>query len=1312
MSTTTTAFQILHQTRTYFTTIIIQPPLRHHLISTFLKNTPPDHELILNTITIAAQTLEHALSTSTTSLKFSSLRLAENLLLPYSDNPFSCFLLSIIYHVSDRPTEATVKLLDVFYLKPSLSRMEIAVSVFEELFLVHFYPVFEWYNEERLKILSNLEGSSGYQSDEELVVVSGTRRLSNMSGDQASELKCLEREFKKLLDENCRNFAGYFKEVLRDKETVGLLNPPKVVLQNHEIYDEFECERDENEKEDFQLQNGRFNPMWADEERSMEENNSKNKTVKKYPSFVPERVSSKVFREIILANKADTSHAEQSDCEVDSCSGDNMSEISSWEYVHGNKEKNKKFESSYSNIAGSSCNIESPDPAMEDVDNQPVAGKHTPPKDFVCPITSNLFDDPVTLETGQTYERKAIQEWVERGNSTCPITRQRLQSDQLPKTNYVLKRLIASWKEQNLGSVVTQSEREESANKHKLNSKMHLVSASNVSHLSTTDHTVNDLRTAITELCTSEILEESEAAVLQIESFWREEPIGVEIQNMLSKPPVISAFVEILFNSVDVRILKATVILLSELIIRDNTIIQTLTRVDSDMDCIVVLFKNGLLEAVVLIYLLQPSIKSLVDVNMVDCILQVLRDNEDDSLKMTINPKTASVQLLRLVIGSSDGKTSSKIARRVVSSQATKSIIFYLQSDVLEEKIAAVGILLRCILADGASRNVIADKIQLAPIVESFIEANDEQRFEIVHFLFQLVKMKRRRLNEQILHIIKDEGIGSTMHTLLIYLQTALQEQCPIVAGLLLQLDLLAEPRKMSIYREEAIDTLISCLRNSEFPTGQLAAAETIVSLQGRFSSSGKPLMRAYLLKCAGLGKKYETMMRKANIQDIKEEDEAAEDWDRKMASVLVSHEFGLLFEALSEGLKSRYVDLCSLCFVSATWLVHSLSSLPDTGVRGAARLCLLNFFVTIFKSAKNTEDRALSMLALRSFIRDSEGLDELTIHIKDILKGLRELKKTTSEAFEMLKVLSEEQENSSQEFWNHKEIEQVDCTENGEVLSIVFFKDRFFSGHSDGTIKVWSMTENSLHLVQETREHSKAVRSLKVFQSTGRLYSGSLDKTERVWSLDNDMMHCDQVHEMKDHVNNLVVTDNFSCFVPQGTGVKVHSWNGESRLLNPNKQVRCLAFHNEKLYCGCQDNSIQVIDLPIGTPRTIQSGTRKILGKAIPVYSLEVHEGLLYAAGASMDGASVKIWNTSDETMVGSLPSTLEIRSMAIGAELIYLGGKGGLVEIWCKKKHTKVELLQTGTTCKVNCISFDINEDILVIGTSDGKIQVWGMN
>lgn len=102
------------------------------------------------------------------------------------------------------------------------------------------------------------------------------------------------------------------------------------------------------------------------------------------------------------------------------------------------------------------------------------------------------------------------------------------------------------------------------------------------------------------------------------------------------------------------------------------------------------------------------------------------------------------------------------------------------------------------------------------------------------------------------------------------------------------------------------------------------------------------------------------------------EDEKAADDWERKIASVLVSQEFGILFEALADGMKSRIPELRSTCFISATWLVYMLTILPDTGIQGAARVCLLKQFVTKLNSAKDVDDRILSMLALKSFLHFS----------------------------------------------------------------------------------------------------------------------------------------------------------------------------------------------------------------------------------------------------------------------------------------------------------------------------------------------------
>ena len=68
------------------------------------------------------------------------------------------------------------------------------------------------------------------------------------------------------------------------------------------------------------------------------------------------------------------------------------------------------------------------------------------PQDFICPLTGQLFEDPVTIETGQTFEQKAIKSWFDQGNKTCPVTGKALEYKLVPSTNLILKRVINSWK--------------------------------------------------------------------------------------------------------------------------------------------------------------------------------------------------------------------------------------------------------------------------------------------------------------------------------------------------------------------------------------------------------------------------------------------------------------------------------------------------------------------------------------------------------------------------------------------------------------------------------------------------------------------------------------------------------------------------------------------------------------------------------------------------------------------------------------------------------------------------------------------------
>ncbi|KAL4302179.1 hypothetical protein GQ457_10G020780 [Hibiscus cannabinus] len=66
------------------------------------------------------------------------------------------------------------------------------------------------------------------------------------------------------------------------------------------------------------------------------------------------------------------------------------------------------------------------------------------PYHFRCPISLELMRDPVTVSTGQTYDRSSIESWVATGNTTCPVTRVPL-ADFTFIPNHTLRRLIQDW---------------------------------------------------------------------------------------------------------------------------------------------------------------------------------------------------------------------------------------------------------------------------------------------------------------------------------------------------------------------------------------------------------------------------------------------------------------------------------------------------------------------------------------------------------------------------------------------------------------------------------------------------------------------------------------------------------------------------------------------------------------------------------------------------------------------------------------------------------------------------------------------------
>ncbi|KAJ6678969.1 RING-TYPE E3 UBIQUITIN TRANSFERASE [Salix purpurea] len=79
------------------------------------------------------------------------------------------------------------------------------------------------------------------------------------------------------------------------------------------------------------------------------------------------------------------------------------------------------------------------------------------PSVFICPISLDPMEDPVTLCTGQTYERSNILKWFSLGHCTCPTTMQELWDDTVTP-NRTMQQLIYSWFSQKFLAMKKRSE--------------------------------------------------------------------------------------------------------------------------------------------------------------------------------------------------------------------------------------------------------------------------------------------------------------------------------------------------------------------------------------------------------------------------------------------------------------------------------------------------------------------------------------------------------------------------------------------------------------------------------------------------------------------------------------------------------------------------------------------------------------------------------------------------------------------------------------------------------------------------------------
>ncbi|KAK7272831.1 hypothetical protein RIF29_13871 [Crotalaria pallida] len=429
--------------------------LRHNCFSSFnfieLQEENDTETKVIRSIEHAIETIEQTAeeSLSLTYLKRAMMQLSIITGLSLNDLKHGCtcgipnyklsacahLYLSVAYMIQKKDKVSAKHLLQVFCDSPFQARTILLPELWEHLLAPNLSHLKAWYNKEA-----------------EIVVDTLSKRR---------KAKLLEKVYNEHLDSGTRMFALYYKDWLSEgveSPSVPLIGTPSIVsvtgsslahsFESGSSSDPFSPQSMVSKKLYDSLFGGLSNLRVHEDNKDNDDQENcvigsyGSTIVKQTLTYETERVE---FRDQVIEGFSPS-------VPVDEIypKGTSMTAVEEWKERNLSKDINNSF-FTQTNILSQIVDAVPADVQINMIGSD-LEGPCFPciPPEFICPLTGNVFEEPVTLETGQTFERESIKSWFEKGNKTCPVTGINLEYAAMPLTNHILKRLIDNWKSENL----------------------------------------------------------------------------------------------------------------------------------------------------------------------------------------------------------------------------------------------------------------------------------------------------------------------------------------------------------------------------------------------------------------------------------------------------------------------------------------------------------------------------------------------------------------------------------------------------------------------------------------------------------------------------------------------------------------------------------------------------------------------------------------------------------------------------------------------------------------------------------------------
>ncbi|KAJ1703851.1 hypothetical protein LUZ63_003630 [Rhynchospora breviuscula] len=520
---------------------------------------------------------------------------------------------------------------------------------------------------------------------------------------------------------------------------------------------------------------------------------------------------------------------------------------------------------------------------------------------------------------------------------------------------------------------------------------------------------------AISLISNSDNLKLCETAIRELTKAWSDSQVGPALRPFLSTSSFIEGILEISSTSKDEEVLDMAISLLAELARKDEIIKHMILNSDPQLEIFLRLLhmKNLFLKTAVALYILKPKAKQMLSLDWMQLVLRILEfgDEPQNWFSIKCSPKISGLYLLHQLLMGFDEDRNSENAKQLVALSGLDVLIGGLQMGDVKERKSCVVLLAACVRYEGSCRRYLAEHIKKECVVKWLLGNQIKSSGAALYLLCELVCLDRMSQMKKFLKELKQEGSLNTMHILLVYLQQSPIQQRPLAAVLLLLLDILGDPLQFSVYREEAVDAIVSALENSSCNRKlQEQCAKALLLLAGRFSSSGKATSEATLLRRAGLddnlvGESFRSV-EPYKVQDLLLEEENLTEEHLKNLAIVLSKTGNSkrLFVTLSNCISDNTPILSRSCLVTVAWLSGSLTSSHSSGTFLASAYSILKpRLLDSLGCDRTAEERVLASFSLLNFAKCEECVPKLFPLDKETISLLQDLADVTWTAKELL---------------------------------------------------------------------------------------------------------------------------------------------------------------------------------------------------------------------------------------------------------------------------------------------------------------------